>query len=50
MLKKEEVERAFLGIMRLVKEGSEGRRIGGVHDNREAKVGLGTTFSNPCNP
>ena len=45
MLKSKEVERAFLGIIRLVEEESKG-----IDDYAEAKVGPSTTIMDLCGP
>ena len=49
LLTRTEVERAFLGIIRLVEEEWHGCTRG-VHDYAEAKVGPGTTIFNLCGP
>ena len=50
MLKKKEVERAFLGLSDWSKRIRGDGNTGGVHDYTEAKVGSGTTFLYPCGP
>ena len=51
MLKRKEVKRAFLGIIRLVKEDSEGMEAPEESTTtQKGKVGSGTTFSYPCGP
>ena len=51
MLKRKEVERAFIGVIRLVKEESKGIDVPKeVHDYAEANVGSSTSIINPCGP
>ena len=51
MLTIKEVERAFLGIIRLVEEETKGMDAPEEsHDYAKAKVGLGTTIINPSGP